>query len=100
MRGADCYCLRQDHGLIAVCLRVAQESREVLGRLRRMAGFESQNFDPLVCFTTIADLPVVHKRSVCVCVCVHHLRASMYRCACMHDRDGSMPVPDCVILRS
>ena len=29
-----------------------QESREVLQRLRRMAGFESQNFDPVVRPTT------------------------------------------------
>lgn len=29
-------------------LRVLQESRATLERLKRMAGFESQDFDPLV----------------------------------------------------
>ena len=51
--------LQQGAGHGAVPSRVhgapstAAESREVLARLKRMAGFESQDFDPSVSFTTL-----------------------------------------------
>lgn len=38
-----------------------QESRETLLRLKRMAGFESQNFDPIV---SLLPLTVPHRRCI------------------------------------
>ena len=91
------------------CIKVAeclmQESRETLFRLQRMAGFESQNFDPQVlhhilassCPVPILQLaimlsdmkaackPALHCTALsCLQVCVEHTSARCCAVACTH----------------
>jgi hypothetical protein len=52
----------------------AAESREVLARLKRMAGFESQDFDPAVWME-----PVAFTSYACMLACCHIVPLT-----CMH----------------
>ncbi len=71
----------------------AAESREVLARLKRMAGFESQDFDPAV--RPPYYLPPGHQwpspASHCLVLRMRLQRNSCGRQACMHACNRSRP---------